>query len=160
MYSALTNKLKNKYDLWTTLNFYKIFLILMILTLMRDIPSLQILSLYSLQLISNCLLIKFKPYEQEVDNRIAIINDLFYTTSIIFYMIASDYTLEFEKKQYAGHGLAAVLISTNVFNLCIFLKSSYTQLKQKIQLLRKRMQKSKPEPKIAYKIPTKTVTQN
>jgi len=42
------------------------------------------------------LLIKFKPYESKFDNIVAIINDLLYTTSIVFYMIASDYTLEFE----------------------------------------------------------------
>ena len=74
-------------------------------------------------------------------------------------MIASDYTLEYDKKQYAGYGLAVVLILTNLFNLSIFLKESYTQLKLKIQMLRKRMLKGRPEPKIAYKIPL-TVTQS
>ena len=132
MYDAFTNKFKNQYELWFLIDLFKILLILVIIILMRDIPGLQILLLFSMQLISNSLLIKFKPYESKFDNIVAIINDLLYTTSIVFYMIASDYTLEFKQKQYAGNGLAGTLILTNAFNFCIFLKNSFTQLKQKI----------------------------
>ena len=65
---------------------------------MRDLPGLQIISIYTLQLISNILHIKVKPYESKIDNTVEFINDSLYTVSIIFYMIASDFTFELSKK--------------------------------------------------------------
>jgi len=48
MYDAFTNKFKNQYELWFLIDLFKILLILVIIILMRDIPGLQILLLFSM----------------------------------------------------------------------------------------------------------------
>ena len=44
----------------------------------------------------------------QVDNFVALINDFLNTSSIIFYMIASDFTTEIKMKKLAGDGLTAI----------------------------------------------------
>ena len=79
-----------------------------------------------MQLLSNILLVRYRPFEKKGDNIAAIINEFLYTSSIIIYMIASDFTSEIEIKYQVGFALNGVLILTNFINLGVYLHEIFT----------------------------------
>ncbi len=134
-FGTLTDEINKKSKvslLWNVLMLIKWLITAVVLMTLSNYPSIQVLLLLFLSWIFQIIIFKYKPFELPQNNRLRLINELFISCYLYFYILLLDFNQAVDSEkvhQYSSWGLVGVLGASGGLNLIFYLKIVFTNCK-------------------------------